>query len=143
MSKISKTQSILKDKKIKSDLKEQGSEGATCVPCKAKQEAIQKEETCLPCQAKKSTIWRVYVHHHDFFGNPQNAEANFKLLGDALQQFANFTATHVQSIFISMSLLPSEWYLIYSGSEDISNQLHNALASIGMRPKIEASLKTF
>ncbi len=142
MSKISKTQSILKDKKIKSDLKEQGAEGATCVPCKAKQEALQKQETCLPCQENNSTIWRIYVHHRDFFGKASQQQ-NFELLGNTLQQFANFTASHVQSVFTSMALLPSEWYLIYSGNKIVATQINDTLEKAGLMPRIEASLKTF
>jgi len=141
MSKISKTQSILKDKTIKSKTASDG-EDATCIPCKAKQEAIKKEETCLPCQAKNATLWKVYVHQKDFFGS-QNQQQNFELLGDSLQQFANFTAPHVQSVFTSMALLPSEWYLIYSGNEAAATQINDALASAGLMPKLEASLKTF
>jgi len=141
MSKISKTQSILKDKKIKSNLAD-GTDDVSCAPCKAKQEAMKKEETCLPCQAKNATLWKVYVNHRDFFGS-SNQQQNFELLGNSLQQFAKFSSAHVQSVFTSMALLPNEWHLIYSGTEAAATQINNELANAGLMPRIEASLKTF
>jgi len=141
MSKSSKTQTILKDKSTKLQ------EGAECLPCKAAAEAqvVQQPENteCVPCQAKNNTLWKVYVYHNDFFGNTKNTANSYKLLGDALQQFALFSSAHVQSVFTSMALLPNEWHLIYSGHEQAATQIHNALVTGGVTPRIEASLKTF
>lgn len=139
MSKSSKTQTILKDKSPKLN-----TEGE-CLPCKAAKEQVKevKEPECLPCQAKNNTLWRVYVHHNNFFTDPEKAGNSYKVVGDALTQFAGFSASHVQSIFTSMVLLPSEWHLIYSGNEQSAAQIHDALASAGITPRIEATLKTF
>lgn len=140
MSKNSKTQTILKDKSPQNI-----SESGECLPCKASAaQAEQKKETeCLPCQAKNNTLWKVYVWHNDFFGPKSENKNGYKLLGDALQQFAGFSAPHVQSVFTSMALLPNEWHLIYSGVEQPATQIHNALVTAGLTPRIEASLKTF
>lgn len=128
MSKSSKTQTILKDKVNENSnyvLKNESS------------------ESCLPCKAAENTLWRIYVHHSNFFSDPLQSENNYKILGDALQQFAGFTAAHVQSIFTSMSLLPSELHLVYSGNQQIATQIQNALNQAGIRTNIEAALKRF
>jgi hypothetical protein len=140
MSKSSKTQSILKDKatKLNPDTSE-------CLPCKAAQEQTKpKSETeCLPCQAKSQTLWKIYVQHSDFFSDTTTSNNNYVVLGDALQQFANFSAAQVQSVFTSMALLPNDLHLVYSGNGQSATAIHNALAQAGLRPRIEASLKTF
>lgn len=150
---MSKTQTILKDKSITLDSNNQPA--TECSPCKAKQleaerlAALQQQaamqvptepvnETCVPCQ--QNQIWKVYIHNSSVTTNIQH---NFTLVGTALEQFAKFTAPQVQSVLTSITLLPSEWNLIYSGKQDVAEQIYNQLTSQGIGPKIEAALKTF
>jgi len=129
MSKSSKTESILKDK-VKSTTFLQNENNST-------------EQPCLPCKAAENTLWRVYVYHNQFFQDPEQAGMSYKLVGDALQQFAGFSAAHVQSIFTSMALLPSEMHMIYSGNQQVATQIQSALHQAGLKTSIEAALKTF
>lgn len=150
---MSKTQTILKDKSVKLDANNQAT--TECSPCKAKQleaerlAALQQQaamqvpaepvnETCVPCQ--QNQIWRVYIHNNLLLSNTQD---NFRLIGTSLEQFAKFTGAQVQSILTSITLLPSEWNLIYSGTQDVAEQIYNELRLAGLSPKIEAALKTF
>ena len=123
---MSKTQSILKDK-VKTP------------------ENVTGEVACPPCKAaaEQNTLWRIYVHYNDFFTDLARTKDSYKVLRDALQQFAGFTAAHVQSIFTSMTVLPSEMNLIYSGKQDIAVQIQNALNQEGIQTSIEATLKRF
>lgn len=123
---MSKTQTILKDK-VKPT--ENVTEGVACPPCKA--------------AAEQQTLWRIYVHYNDFFTDLARTKDSYKVVGDALQQFAGFTAAHVQSIFTSMAILPSEMNLIYSGKQDIATQIQTALNQAGLQTSIEATLKRF
>jgi hypothetical protein len=123
---MSKTQTILKDKvKSAPDV----TEAAACPPCKA--------------AAEQNTLWRIYVHHNSFFTDMARTHDSYKVVGDALQQFAGFTPAHIQSIFTSIALLPSEMHLIYSGNENTAIQIQNALNQAGLQNSIEATLKRF
>ena len=148
MSKSNKTGAILKDKNV--NLPPSNGE---CQPCKAKQQQLENSQqkvpeipipensTCEPCKAKNS-IWKVAIHNNDIF-NTDDTEKNLKLIGDALQQFAKFTAPQVQAVFTSMGILPSEWHPIYSGEQNIALTIHNELAKLGLTPRVEAALKNF
>jgi hypothetical protein len=149
MSKSSKTQTILKDKTTQIKTEE-----AECSPCEAARRAREAElakqqqsgQVCEPCKAKQeqeNTIWKVSVNYTDVSPDTPDVASRFKLIGDALQQYSGFTASQVQSIFTSISLMPSDWNLIFSGNEYIATAIYNELARLGLQPKIQASLKTF
>lgn len=104
------------------------------------QNAPNEGAGCLPCKARNNAIWKVYVFQSEILVEP---EVKFKHINDALQQYANFTAPQVQSILTSISLLPNDEQLIYSGNEQTAILIHNALVVVGMNPKIDASPKNF
>ena len=121
MKKLGSTQDILKDKVSRQ---------------------TESEEDCLPCKAKAQSVWKISVPNV-YFSDPNNAQRNFKLVGEALIQFAGFSEAQVQSIFTSIGLLPSEYHLIYSGVENVAVQIYNELSKQGIQPKIEAALNKF
>ncbi len=149
MNNSSKTQSILRDKSPKLTTEDQ-----ECSPCEAARRAReaelakQQEEgaTCVPCKQKEqqqNTIWKVFVNNSDIDPNRSDVLDRYKVIGNVLLQYSGFTDAQVQSIFTTIGLIPNDWHLIYSGNEAISIAIHNELARLGYGPKLQAALKTF
>lgn len=129
MSKSSKTETILKSKAKAHVFSENNNPG---------------ESSCLPCKGNNnSTLWRVYIHHDVLFTEMARTHDSYRVVGDALRDFAGFTSAHIQSIFTSIALLPSEMYLIYSGDENTATNIRNALNQAGLQNSIEATLRKF
>ena len=105
---------------------------------------IENQQTgeCLPCKQKANAIWKISIPN-EYFIDPETTKNNFKIVGDVLMQYASFSEAQVQSIFTSIALLPNDFHLIYSGTEQPAIMIHNELVKQGIQPKIDASLNKF